>query len=92
MQSTQTAALVTMGPDCTIRGIEQARTTLLQGGAGALLVSCETVEQADVTFVQLMVSAQATCAARGHVLQLQSIPECVRTAFKRAAVDLPAGP
>ena len=92
MQDTQTAALVTMGPDCTIRGIAQAHTALLQAHArDMLIVACDAVEQADVTFVQLMVSAHATRAARGQTLRLQAAAECVRSAFKRAAVDLPSG-
>ena len=92
MQPTQTAVLVSMAPDCTIRRIEQAREALLQGGTSPLLVACDAVEQADVTFVQLIVSAQASCAVRGQSLQLRSVPECVRNAFERAAVHLPSGP
>lgn len=91
MQDTQTAALVTMGPDCTIRGIAQAHAALLQADTrDTLIVACDAVEQADVTFVQLMVSAQATCAARGQTFHLRAAAECVRSAFQRAAIELPS--
>lgn len=90
--------VVTMAPDCTIRSIEAAcqalRRAIRQPGVegGTLSIDCAAVEQADITFVQLLVSASKTTSARNVRLALQAAPPCVHDALGRSGVQLGAEP
>lgn len=78
--------------DCTIRSIADIATNcrqILSAGKG-LSLDCEAVESVDLTFVQFVVSAGRSAAARGLPLAFQSVPEPVLAAFARAGVAMPA--
>lgn len=91
MPDPQGTTTISMMADCTIRGIEQVRAALLQAPSSGseVIIACDGVTQVDLTFVQAIVSARATFAARGQDLVLTSVPDGVRSAFERAAVQLP---
>ena len=80
-----------MPADCTIRAVVSAQQAIaqLRPAGGGVRVDCGAIQQADLTFVQLIASAQATFAARGVGLALDNVPHCVRSAFERAGVGLP---
>ncbi|MGX5736079.1 STAS domain-containing protein [Bosea thiooxidans] len=78
--------------DCTIRGIAEIVSNcrqILSAGKG-LSLDCEAVESVDLTFVQFVVSAARSAAARSLALTFQSVPEPVLAAFARAGVAMPA--
>lgn len=78
--------------DCTIRGIAEIVAScreILSAGQG-LSLDCEAVESVDLTFVQFVVSADRSAAARGLPLVFQSVPEPVLAAFARTGVAMPA--
>lgn len=83
---------LTMPPDCSVRSIAEiagrARDQLAT--ARDLALDCAGVETADITFVQLVVSAQRSFAAQGLTLTLADAPPAVLAAFARAAVPLSA--
>lgn len=77
--------------DCSIRTIgDIARSARAQLEAGqGIHIDCASVEQADITFVQLIVSAERSFAARGLPLTIEAAPAAVLSAFARAGVALP---
>ncbi len=89
--SGQTGVALRMGSDCTIRAIRQVHAQLRDHRAddAILRVDCGDVQQADVTFVQVMASAEATFAGRGVTLVLDPVADCVRTVFERSGLPLP---
>jgi len=79
------------GADSTLRNAKAtaaALTTLLESGAG-LEIDCSCVEQADITFVQTLVAAQRSCAARNLSFALGGMSDVVASAFQRAGVTVP---
>ena len=78
-------------PDSTLRHAKATATTLaglLEGGSG-LAIDCSCVEQADITFVQMLVAAQRGCAARDLPFALTGMSDAVASAFHRAGVTPP---
>lgn len=92
MKPNEKIVRLTMPPDCSVRNIaeiaERARAQLAAEQDVAL--DCADVETADITFVQLVVSAWRSFAARGLSLTLADAPPTVLAAFARAAVPLSA--
>ena len=83
--------LLSLPPDCSIRNIgDIARSTreLLDAGMG-VRINCASVEHVDITFVQLIVSAERSFAARGLPLTIEAAPAAVLSAFARAGVPRP---
>ncbi len=78
--------------DCTIRGIADvvANCRLMFSAGKGVSLDCGAVESVDLTFVQFIVSADRTAAARGLPLSFESVPEPVLAAFARAGVAMPA--
>lgn len=79
------------GADCTLRHATATAASLvgfLEAGSG-LSVDCSGVEQADITFVQTLVAAQRSCAARDLPFALTSMSDVVASAFQRAGVTPP---
>ena len=77
--------------DCTLRHAKSFAASLvgfLEAGSG-LDVDCSGVEQADITFVQTLVAAQRSCAARDLPFALTSMSDVVASAFHRAGVTPP---
>jgi hypothetical protein len=85
------AAALTLPEDCSVRTIAAlagaARETLAAGGGLALDGSA--VENADITFVQLVVSAQRSFAAQSLPFGLTDPSPAVLSAFSRAGVAAP---
>ncbi len=83
---------IDLGPDCSLRNARSVAASLasaVSGGAG-IEIDCAEVGQADITFVQTIVSAERSCAARGLPFSLLAATESVRSAFERAGMTLPA--
>jgi phospholipid transport system transporter-binding protein len=79
------------GADSTLRNAKAtaaALTTLLESSAG-LEIDCSGVEQADITFVQTLLAAQRSCAARDLPFALGGLSDVVASAFQRAGVTPP---
>lgn len=79
-------------PDCTVRTIAAITADVrerLAAGQGVVLDG-SSVESADITFVQLMVSAQRSFAACSLPFALEGIPSPVSSAFSRAGIAMPA--
>lgn len=86
---------VALGSDITIRNSRSTAASLvgLVNSGSGVEIDCGAVEQADITFVQLMVSAEKTFAAHDLSFAMLAATESVRSAFERAGVSLPgAGP
>ncbi|OYW59236.1 MAG: hypothetical protein B7Z40_21890 [Bosea sp. 12-68-7] len=89
--SARNPASFAAGADCTLR---HAKTTaaslvgLLEAGSG-LAVDCAGVEQADITFVQTLMAASRSCAARDLPFALTGMSDVVASAFHRAGVTPP---
>ena len=88
---TGTEGVLRMDADCTIRAIRQVHARLRdhRSGDATLRIDCGDVQQVDVTFVQLIASAEATFASRDVGLVLDPLADCVRHAFARSGVALP---
>lgn len=55
----------------------------------SLTIDCTAVEQADLTFIQLLRSAAKTCGGRGGTVSSRgAIPEAVRAAASRVGLNL----
>lgn len=83
--------LLTLPPSCSIRNagdIARSLRNCLDAGVGAR-IDCASVEQVDITFIQLIVSAERSFAARGLPLAIEAVPAAVLSAFARAAVPRP---
>lgn len=79
------------GSDCTLRNsrsVVDSLVRLVNSGSG-VEIDCAGIEQADITFVQTIMSAQRSFAARDLPFALFAPTECVRSAFARAGVSLP---
>lgn len=79
------------GSDCTLRNSRSVAASLVgvvNSGSG-VEIDCAGIEQADITFVQTIVSAQRSFAAQGLPFTLLAATESVRSAFERAGVSLP---
>lgn len=77
--------------DCTLRHAKAtagALAGILEAGSG-IEVDCASVEQADITFVQTLVAAQRSCAARDLPFSITSMSDVVASAFHRAGVTPP---
>jgi anti-anti-sigma regulatory factor len=61
---------------------------VVNSGSG-VAIDCAGIEQADITFVQTIVSAERSFAARGLPFTMLAATESVRSAFERAGVTLP---
>lgn len=80
---------VSLSGDCSIRTITDLHVTL-QGGlrAGDVVVDMAAVEDADVTLVQLMISAARTASATGRDFSIVNIPSSIAACFVGAGVDM----
>ena len=85
------AATVDAGSDCTLRNARALTVSLvdLVNAGSGVEIDCADVAQVDITFVQTMVSAERSFAARDLPFAMLSVPECVHSAFARAGIALP---
>lgn len=85
------ATKVDPGSDCTLRNarsLAKALLNVVNSGSG-VEIDCAGIEQADITFVQTIVSTERSCAARGLSFTMLAATESVRSAFERAGIALP---
>ena len=82
---------VALGSDITIRNSRPTAASLvgLVNSGSGVEIDCGAVEQADITFVQMMVSAEKTFAAHDLSFAMLAETDSVRSAFERAGVSLP---
>lgn len=89
-ESIATPVRLSMPPDCSIRGVgavaERMRDLLAAGQPAE--IDCANIEAADITFVQLVVSARCSFAARGLRLTIEGASAAVVSAFARTSVSL----
>ncbi|WP_156410590.1 STAS domain-containing protein [Bosea sp. Root381] len=79
------------GSDCTLRNaraLTDSLVGLVNAGSG-VEVDCSDVAQVDITFVQTIVSAERSFAARDLSFAMLAAPECVHSAFARAGIAMP---
>lgn len=85
------SASFTAAADCTLRHAKATAASLsglLETGSG-IEIDCSGVEQADITFVQTLMAASRSCAARNLPFALTSMSDVVASAFHRAGVTPP---
>lgn len=82
---------IELGSDITIRNSRSTAASLvgLVNSGSGVEIDCGAVEQADITFVQMMVSAEKTFAAHDLSFAMLAETESVRSTFERAGVPLP---
>ncbi len=89
--SARSLASFAAGADCTLRHAKATAASLaglLEAGSG-IEIDCASVEQADITFVQTLLAASRSCAARDLPFTLSSMSDVVASAFHRAGVTPP---
>ncbi|MFZ1109611.1 MAG: STAS domain-containing protein [Rhodomicrobium sp.] len=84
MQETIGAETVDLGGPRTIRNAEETRSLLLEAlrGPSPIRLDCSSVAEADLSFVQLLLSARKSGQATGKIATLAHSP---RGAFLQAA-------
>lgn len=76
--------------DCSIASIREVHDLIRQSLAqGHLEIDCSAVDKADVTSVQLLISATRTASEQGASLNLTALSQCLESTLQRAGV--PAG-
>ena len=81
---------ITLSGDCSIRSIADLHATM-QGAfrnAGDVVVDMAAVESADVTLIQLMISAARTASAAARGFSIVNMPGSIATQFSGAGVDM----
>lgn len=75
----------------TIHNARSAAASLqaeVEAGKG-IIVDCSVVEQADITFVQTLMGASRSCAARDLPFSMAGMSDAALSAFQRAGVTPP---
>jgi phospholipid transport system transporter-binding protein len=74
--------------DCSIASIREIHGLIRQSLAsqGHLEIDCSAVDKADVTSVQLLISATRTACEQGTSLNLTALSQCLESTFERAGV------
>jgi two-component system chemotaxis sensor kinase CheA len=87
------SSVVPLGGALTIATVEATHAQLREalGGAGAIVLDCSQAREVDVTFLQLMVSAQRTAASAGRSVHLAAPPSGVLAEALRRCGFAPAG-
>jgi phospholipid transport system transporter-binding protein len=81
--------LLRLPADCSIGGIRIAYDLICKAlrGQTKLELDCSGVAKADVTSVQLLISAAKTARHQGNRVRLTSVSEVLRSAIRRAGVS-----
>lgn len=74
--------------DCSIASIREVHELIRQSLASQshLDIDCSAVDKADVTSVQLLISATRTASEQGASLNLTALSQCLESTFQRAGV------
>ena len=86
---TQTA-LVSLSGDCLVANIDDHYRTIRQAfrSEGSVMIDLAQVAAADVTLVQLIVSAAKPAAREHRVFILRSVPDSFRDVLSSAGLEL----
>jgi anti-anti-sigma regulatory factor len=86
-------SVVPLGGSLTIATVEATHARLREalGGASAIVIDCSQAREIDVTFLQLMVSAQRAAARAGKSVRLAAPPDGVLAEALRRCGMAPAG-
>ena len=86
---TQTA-LVSLSGDCLVSNINDHYQAVCQAfqSKGSVIVDLAQVAAADITLVQLVVSASKTAAREHRSFMLRSVPDSIRDVLCSAGIDL----
>jgi ABC-type transporter Mla MlaB component len=81
--------LLRLPADCSIGGIRIVYDLICNAlrGQTKLELDCSGVDKADVTSVQLLISAAKTARHQGNRVRLTSVSEVLRSAIRRSAVS-----
>ena len=95
MQEAPSSWTVDLSGPRTIRSTDQTRSLLLEALCAhpAISLDCSAVTEADLSFVQLLISAQASAELAGKPLTLASAPSgAVLEALSKAGFAIAPGP
>jgi ABC-type transporter Mla MlaB component len=86
--------LLRLPADCSIGGIRIVYDLICKAlsGQNRLELDCSSVDKADVTSVQLLLSTAKTARHLGNRVSLTAVPEVLRSAIRRAGVSSRAMP
>ena len=81
--------LVILGNDCTVTQINQSYQTLLEAFEcqGPIVVDLSQVEAADVTLIQLILSASKTAALQDRAFSLKSVSNRLQAVLGSAGLS-----
>ena len=85
-----TVHTVTVSGDCSLRAIADLHATFQDGfrrGTDGVVVDMAAVEDIDVTFIQLMLSAAKTASASARAFSVVNMPPPLAARFASAGVD-----
>lgn len=81
---------ISVSGDCSLRAATDLHAALLSGfrqGEGGVVVDMAAVEDIDVTFIQLMLSAARTAAIADRAFSIVNMPAPIAACFAAAGVD-----
>ncbi len=76
------------GPDCTVRTIRSLQGAMIAALADttALTLDCAGIERADVSFVQIVLSAARAAKRQAKALAVVNLSPVAEAAFRRSGV------
>ncbi|MBN8968366.1 MAG: STAS domain-containing protein [Rhizobiales bacterium] len=84
--TTEPKRFVRLPADCSIAAIRSVYDLIREGfrRQGRLEIDCSSVDKADVTSVQLLLSTAKTGEAQGRPVTLTALSQALRNTFRRA--------
>ncbi len=81
--------LVSLHGDCIVSDINRSYRTLVEAfqSEGSIVIDLSKIEAADITLVQLIVSASKTATQQGREFSLISVPKIFEDTLLLAGVD-----
>jgi anti-anti-sigma regulatory factor len=84
--STEPRWSLQLPPDCSIASIRSVYALVIEAfrRQDKLEIDCSNVDKADVTSIQVLISAAKTANRQGHPIVLTAISQTLRSTFQRA--------
>jgi anti-anti-sigma regulatory factor len=84
----QNSGRLALDPVQTLRTIEATRELLIQniGKSAQLSLDCSAIDEADISLVQVLISARKTAQQYGTTLRLDAVSDALRSALERAGI------
>ena len=81
--------IVSLSGDCTVSHINHSCRTLVDAfeSDGSIVLDLSRVEAADITLIQLIVSAAKTAAFQKRAFSLQSLPDYLQSDLYLAGIE-----